>query len=79
MRGMNNEIQKLQKVLDRIAFLRESQRVPVSLKRFDRWMHMFVRSQSLRWLLIEIGMPLAIGVAGVVALGLDLWPHLPTH
>jgi hypothetical protein len=34
-------------------------RIPVSLKRFDDWMHLFQRSQNLRWFVIEFSAPIA--------------------
>lgn len=35
-------------------------RIPVSLRRFDRWYEIFLRSQNLRWLLIEFLAPVAL-------------------
>jgi hypothetical protein len=38
-------------------------RIPTSLQRFDRWFEFFLRSQNLRWLLIEFLAP--VGLAAV--------------
>lgn len=34
------------------------ERIPASLKRFDGWFQLFLRSQNLRWLLVEFLAPL---------------------
>ncbi|RYF18634.1 MAG: hypothetical protein EOO30_02590 [Comamonadaceae bacterium] len=45
----------------------QSGRVPESLSRFDNWFAIFLRSQNLRWLVIDIGAPvLAAGYALVL-------------
>jgi hypothetical protein len=43
-------------------------RVPVSLRRFDRWFHLFLRSQNLRWLIMELGVPILVGSYALVLL-----------
>lgn len=40
----------------------ESNRIPVSLRRFESWFSLFLRSQNLRWLLVEFIFPLFIAV-----------------
>ena len=37
------------------------QRIPVSLKRFDNWFQLLLRSQNLRWLIIELLLPIVFG------------------
>lgn len=49
--------QSVQKVTETL----ESNRVPVSLARFDNRFQIFLRSQNLRWLVIEAGLPLLLG------------------
>ncbi len=39
----------------------EATRIPSSLKRFDTWFGLFLRSQNLRWLLIEFLTPVLVG------------------
>jgi len=34
-------------------------RIPTSLARFDRWYQLFLRSQNLRWLVVEFAAPVA--------------------
>lgn len=36
------------------------QRIPTSLKRFDNWYELFCRSQNLRWLLIDVLVPIFV-------------------
>lgn len=38
----------------------EAQRIPVSLERFDGWFELFLRSQNLRWLVIEFFFPVGL-------------------
>jgi hypothetical protein len=45
-----------------------AQRVPVSLDRFDRWFKLFLRSQSLRWVLIDFLLPIGLGIASLILL-----------
>lgn len=44
-----------------------AERIPMSLARFDRWYGLFLRSQNLRWLLIDFLAPI---LAGAYALAL---------
>lgn len=46
-------------------------RIPVSLGRFDRWFELFLRSENIRWLIIDVLVPV---LAGVTALALLYWP-----
>ncbi len=43
-------------------------RIPTSLKRFDDWFRLFLKSQNLRWLLIEFCAPVAIAGFGLYEL-----------
>ena len=74
-----NALQQLLKKLDKSVFelsqkvdaarvAVQSNRIPVSLGRFDQWFSMFLRSQNLCWLLIEAILPLASGVASLFLL-----------
>lgn len=45
-----------------------SLRIPCSLRRFDSWFALFLRSQNLRWLLIDIFTPVIIGGAAIYLL-----------
>lgn len=39
----------------------DAKRIPCSLRRFDSWFSLFLRSQNLRWLLIDVLTPLFVG------------------
>jgi hypothetical protein len=40
-------------------------RIPTSLKRFDRWFELFQRSQNFRWLFIEFAAPVAFSIVAL--------------
>lgn len=58
---VSSEIQKLSRSIEQTGKTIESQRIPVSLKRFDGHYQFYLRSQTLRWLVFELGFPLALG------------------
>lgn len=41
------------------------ERIPTSLRRFDRWFELFLRSQNLRWFVIELIGPVAFSIAAL--------------
>lgn len=45
-----------------------AQRIPVSLARFDRWFGLFLRSENIRWLVIDVLVPVLAGAAALVLL-----------
>jgi len=49
--------------------LLDSQRIPASLKRFDRCFHLFLKSQNLRWLLFDLLIPIILGLIAISLLG----------
>lgn len=46
----------------------EDQRIAASLKRFDSAFSLFLRSQNLRWLVVEAGFPLLLGGCSIFLL-----------
>lgn len=62
------EISSLTHLSGTVRKVIEAERVPVSLRRFDRAFMFFLRSQNLRWLVIEAGLPLAWGAASIALL-----------
>lgn len=62
IRALKDSIDSAQKVLF-------SARVPGSLKRFDSWFQLFLRSQNLRWFIIELMLPIVAGVIALLLLG----------
>ena len=45
-----------------------SLRISTSLRHFDGWFELFLRSQNLRWLLIEMILPIGVGTTAVFLL-----------
>lgn len=64
------DIGKLSRDVKAAAETIESSRIPTSLKRFDSWYELFLRSQNLRWLIIDFFAPV---LAGSYALLLLVW------
>lgn len=63
-----SDISKLKGSIETTAKALESPRIPESLKRFDNRFQLFLRSQNLRWLLLELGLPIVMGVVSVCLL-----------
>lgn len=57
--SLNSTLEKTQKIV-------VSERIPESLKSFENWYALMVASQSLRWFIIEAGLPIALGLASVI-------------
>jgi hypothetical protein len=66
--GVQTELAALRRELGAVTAVVEAKRVPVSLKRFDRWFEIFLRSQNLRWLLIDCLAPTLLGAYAIVLL-----------
>jgi hypothetical protein len=43
-------------------------RIPISLERFDKWFLYFLRSQNMRWFVIEFGLPILLGIFAILLL-----------
>lgn len=48
-----------------------SNRVPVSLERFDSWFKMFLQSQNIRWAVVDAGVPLVLGAVALAGLACE--------
>jgi len=59
---------KLERSITEVRDTISALRIPVSLRRFDRWFHLFLRSQNLRWLVVELGAPILVGFYALVLL-----------
>ncbi|NQZ31057.1 MAG: hypothetical protein HRU06_07260 [Oceanospirillaceae bacterium] len=64
---LSDGVQKLQRSVDTAAKTIGSQRIPVSLERYDSRFKLFLKTQNLRWLVLELGLPI---IMGFVAVGL---------
>lgn len=56
------------KAIERSQKTIESVRIPASLERFDNWFKILLRSQNLRWITIEMLLPLIVGGYALYAL-----------
>ncbi len=70
---VSTDVNKLMNSIKKSSESLESHRIPASLKRFDSHFQFYLRSQNLRWLIMELGFPLILGgYALLLALSL-LW------
>jgi len=67
------QISSLQRQLQSLSTTLESARIPASLKRFDNWFHLSVRTQSLRWIIVDLSLPIFLGMT---ANALLIWTML---
>lgn len=65
--GAKKESFELKLKVEEMSKVFSSERIPVSLKRFDEAFHRHAISQNFRWLLIEFGVPLVTGLGGCIA------------
>lgn len=61
VKNINNLMNAIKKAEETIT----SQRIPVSLERFDNWFKLFLSSQNLRWLVIEFSLPVAMSCTSI--------------
>jgi hypothetical protein len=61
MMTLHRSIAETQKALSAI-------RVPASLERFDKWFELFLRSQNLRWLVVDFLVPVFVAGYAIVLL-----------
>lgn len=55
------DIAKNMRALDKVEEVLNAARIPASLGRFENWFKWFLRSQGLRWLLLEFSLPVVLG------------------
>jgi hypothetical protein len=79
--GLNrslSEIKLLRTELGAVKDVLESPTPPVALERFDNAYRLLLKSQSTRWLLLEVGLPVLLGASCVLRLSYELfWMHTP--
>lgn len=59
--AVRDEIAKFHRAIVESGKIVHATRVPVSLARFNRWFELFLRSQNLRWFVIEFLLPILVG------------------
>lgn len=65
--AISTNVEVLQGAISHATKVLESHRPPVSLDRFDGAFRRFARSQNLRWILVEFGVPVLVGLGGLIA------------
>lgn len=65
IRFVREYIEKVERHLGTVEELLKSRRPEVSLRRFDRLFELFLRSQNLRWLLLDFLTPICLGMAAL--------------
>jgi hypothetical protein len=66
--GVREQIAKLGREVKEASESIDSARIPASLERFDNWYALFLRSQNLRWLVIDFLAPVLAGGYALVLL-----------
>jgi len=80
MNTLNGTVRSINSHLEDYARLVGEDRIPFSLKRFDRRFHLLLRSQNLRVLLVDVIVPFVVALYAAVLLGTYfnwVWPQ--TH
>lgn len=65
---MRNALTELNRSVEHIQKTLNADRISVSLKRFDGWFELFLRSQNLRWLIVDAMVPGLLGSWALIAL-----------
>lgn len=60
-----NRVVELSNSIKEAAKAIEAKRIPVSLERFDGWFQLFLRSQNLRWFLVEFLFPILLALSAL--------------
>lgn len=63
-----NKLKQLDGSFEKLKEIISSERITVSLKRFDNIFYFFLKNQNIRWIVFEIGLPILLGIWGVVCL-----------
>lgn len=68
IRHVSEEITKLKNSIETTEKTLTSNRIPASLHRFDSWFLLFLKSQNMRWLVIELSLPILTGTYSIILL-----------
>lgn len=70
---VRNEIVDVKGKIETIQKTLEADRIPASLDRYDKWFALFLRSQNLRWLIVEFLLPFLLAGYALLLLGSELF------
>lgn len=62
---INRNVQNLSNNFNKFSEILESNRIPASLGKFNKWFFYMHTSQSIRWILIELLLPLILGIVAI--------------
>lgn len=68
-----NALRGVQSSLDKTQAFFEEPRLEVSLKRFDNYWSRLQTSQNIRWLLLELALPVSLGIWAIYLLISKIW------
>lgn len=71
-RGAKQASEDLNTSIENASQIFSSKRIPVSLKRFDEAFNRHALSQNARWLCIEFGLPMLLGIGGCIGIIIKL-------
>lgn len=69
---LTKKIEDLKVEIERLNVYLGSWRVNESMKRFDNWFDMMIKSQSRRWLILDLAIPLISGFVSIFAIAYKL-------
>lgn len=70
--GLSSNVAACSQTLGEVRKVIESPRIIESLRRFNGWFEFFLRSQNLRWLVVDAGAPITVAIAALLMLSLAL-------
>lgn len=70
--ALRGQVEQLNVGVSRACQIIESPRITVSLERFDKRFATMLESQNLRWIILEFGMPVTMGLAAIFYLLMKL-------
>ncbi|PHR53612.1 MAG: hypothetical protein COA44_15220 [Arcobacter sp.] len=72
LNNLKKDIEDLKNSITALNHTLSSERIPASLKKFDNYFKYMLQTQSLRWFLIEMSLPLILGLFSLYELGIKI-------
>lgn len=74
---VNSNKDALMQSINKFIEYNNSVRINESMKRFDNWFNMMIRSQSIRWLVLDCILPILLALIALVAISQSLFHWIP--
>jgi hypothetical protein len=71
---LQNPAQRIAQAFEACKRTMDSARIPVSLKRFDDWFRLFLRSQHWRWFIFNMLTPIFLSLVAIGLLARQIFP-----